>query len=67
MPESQPPETGTLIISALLLLAIGFAGYWISAYAGSSGKPWDVARWFVGAALAVVVVGLITYLRRGRS
>ncbi len=66
MADRQPPEIGTLIIAALLILAIVFAGYWISAYAGASGRPWGVLPWFGAAAVAIVAVGALAYLRRGR-
>ena len=66
MSDRSPPEIGTLIIAALLILAIVFAGYWISAYAGESGRPWGTLPWFTAAAVAIVVVGLVAYVRRGR-
>jgi hypothetical protein len=65
-PERQPPEIGTLIIAGLLILAIVFAGYWISTYADERGRPWGVLPWFGAAALAIIVAGLLAYLRRGR-
>lgn len=65
-PERQPPEIGTLIIAALLILAIVFAGYWISAYADERGRPWGALPWFGAAAVAIFVVGALAYLRRGR-
>ena len=67
VPVSKPPEAGTLIIAALLLLVLGFAGYWIADYAGSSGKPWEAVPWFLAAGAAIVVAGLVLYLRRGSS
>ncbi len=67
VPDREPPEAGTLIIAALLLLVLGFAGYWIADYAASSGKPWDAVPWFLAAGAAIVVVGIVVYLRRGGS
>ncbi len=67
MPDSQPPETGTLMIAALLLLALGFAGYWIMEYAHVGSAPWALARWFGILAMVIVVVGLVLYWRTGRD
>ena len=61
------PEGGTLIIAALLILALGFAGYWIMDYAATGGPPTGLLPWFMYAALAIVVVGLAVLLLRGRS
>jgi hypothetical protein len=67
MIPSKPPETGTLVIAALLLLVLGFAGYWIVEYAdpNRTGRPWVLAEWFGIAALVIVVVGLLVFMRRG--
>lgn len=65
-PERQTPEIGTLIIAGLLILAIIFAGYWISAYVDERGRPWDILPWFAAAAVAIIVAGAFAYLRRGR-
>ena len=59
------PEGGTLIIAALLVLALGFAGYWIIQYAQTGGPPSGLFPWFGIGALAIVVVGLIGMLLRG--
>jgi hypothetical protein len=61
------PEGGTLIISALLILALMFAGYWIMAYAQTGGPPNGILPWFGMIAALIVVVGLAMLLRRGRS
>ncbi|MBX3026182.1 hypothetical protein KF840_14835 [bacterium] len=62
---SRTPEGGTLIIAALLLLALGFAGYWIMRYAQTGGPPDNILPYFsIGAAL-IVVVGLAVLLIRG--
>jgi hypothetical protein len=54
MAAEQPPEFGTLVTAALLVLALLFAGYWIVSYAGNTGAP--LARWFGIAAVVIVVV-----------
>lgn len=64
MANDQPPVGGTLIIASLLILAIGFAGYWIMEYASTGGPPWGLARMFGIAAAAIVVAGLFLYWRR---
>ena len=61
---STTPEGGTLIISALLILALGFAGYWIIQYAQTGSPPDDLLPWFGWGALAIIVVGLAAMLIR---
>jgi hypothetical protein len=61
------PEYGTLIISALLILALMFAGYWIFTYVQLDSNPWSILPWFGIAALVIVVVGLLAYARPGRG
>jgi hypothetical protein len=60
----QPPESGTLVIAALLLLALVFAGEWIITYVQPGGHPAALFPWFLGAAAAILVVGFVIYLRR---
>ena len=67
MADKQAPEAGTLMIAALLLLALGFAGYWIMEYAQIGSAPWELARWFGILATVIVVVGLLLYWRTGRD
>jgi hypothetical protein len=64
VPENEPPEYGSLLIAALLVLAIGFAGYWIWLYASTGSPPWNLARMFGIAALVVTLVGILRYIRR---
>ena len=64
---SGTPEGGTLIIAALLILAIIFAGYWIIDYAQTGGPPSGIVPWFAICAAAIVVVGLAVMLLRGGS
>lgn len=67
MAPSKPPETFTLIIAALLLLVLGFAGYWIVEFADTSRveAPWVLFRYFGVAAIVILVVGLFVYMRSG--
>ena len=60
------PERGTLIISALLLLAIVFTGAWIVRYVEPGGDPEGLLPWFGAAAAVIVVVGLLAVLIGGR-
>lgn len=59
------PEGGTLIISALLILALAFAGYWIMLYAQTGAPPQDILPWFTLGAAIIVIVGLAALLIRG--
>jgi len=66
MADGQSPEAGTLLTAALLLLALGFAGYWI--YTAAGNEPQVLAPWFLAAAVALVVVAIVvSYLRARRA
>lgn len=62
MPSYEPPERGTLLIAALLLLGLAFAGAWIIAYVQPEGEPGRIVPWFLVAAAAIVVVGLLAII-----
>lgn len=62
-----PPEYGTLVIAALLVLALVFAGVWIITYVQPGGHPAALFPWFLGAAAAILVLGFVFYLGRGRG
>lgn len=63
MAKSDSSSQGTMLMSALLVLALLFAGAWIyvTAEPGDSGM-WLVP-WFGGAAAIVIVIGFIKLLR----
>lgn len=65
MADSEPPEYGTMVTAALLILALSFAGYWIYTYVGDTGQP--LAPWFAVAAVGIVVVAILNYVFTGRS
>jgi hypothetical protein len=67
MAVARLPETGTLVIAALLLLVLGFAGYWIIEYANprNPDAPWELVPWFLAGGALIVTVGIIVFLRRG--
>jgi hypothetical protein len=65
--KSSTPEGGTLIIAALLLLVLGFAGMWITAYAAPDRNPWALVPWFTGAAGVIIVIGVGLILFDGRK
>ena len=67
MARDGTPEAGTLLIAALLLLLLAFAGNWIIAYVQPGRNPWAIVPWFLGAAGVIVVVGLIVIVVRGRN
>lgn len=60
MAEPPPSDYGSILTALLLLLGLGFAGYWIYSYAGGSGQ--DEAPWFGVAAVVIVVAGIANYL-----
>jgi hypothetical protein len=63
MANDDSPEYGTLVTAALLILALAFAGYWIYSYVGDTGTP--LAPWFGVAAIVIVVLALLNYMRTG--
>jgi uncharacterized membrane protein len=54
---------GTMVVGALLVLALLFAGHWIISYV-TDGNPWTILPWFGLAAAAIILLGLFTFLRR---
>ena len=56
-----------MIIAALLLLVLGFAGYWILEYADPhrAVAPWQMAGWFVLGGALIIIIGVVLFLRRG--
>jgi hypothetical protein len=66
MARGNTPEAGTLLIAALLLLLLGFAGMWIRAYVQPGQNPWAIVPYFLVAAAVVVVVGLLAIVLQGR-
>jgi hypothetical protein len=66
MPPDKSPLEGSLIVAALIVLAIVFAGHWIVSYV-QNGNPWALTPWYGGAAALIIVFGLFTSLRRGGS
>ena len=58
MPKYEP-AAGTMVIAALLVLAIVFAGSWISTYA-LGGNPWALLPWYGIAATVIVLLGVFT-------
>ena len=65
MADQDPPEYGTLVTAALLILALAFAGYWIYTYVGDTGQP--LTPWFGVAAVIIVLVAIANFVFSGRS
>ena len=59
----EPPERGTLIMAALLLLALALAGSWIVASVEPGRNPRALLPWFGVGAAVIIVWGLVTYIR----
>ena len=66
MPPDKPPLEGSLIVAALIVLGLVFAGHWIVSYV-QNGNPWAIMPWYGGAAVLIIIIGLFTTLRRGGS
>ena len=66
MAVSQTPEAGTLVVAALLIEAVVFAGLWIDAYVSNTHPPWHLLPWFGVGTAVIVVVGLLLAITRRR-
>jgi hypothetical protein len=64
MPNHQPFKDSTLVIAALLVLGLVFAGYWITTYV-NGGNPWALLPWFGIAAAVIIALGFFSLWRRG--
>ena len=61
MPTEKSPGQGSLIVAALIVLGIVFAGHWIVSYVRTT-NPWALSPWYGVVAVLIIVVG---NLRRG--
>jgi len=66
MTRNDLPENSTLLIAALLLLGLAFAGSWIIAYVQPDTDPNAIVPWFLLAAGLIVVVGVVAIVARAR-
>ena len=66
MAKISLPERGVLLVAALLLLAIFFSAYWIDEYERPGGAPATAIPWFLGAAGAIVLIGLLALILGAR-
>lgn len=55
-----------MLIAALLLLGLAFTGAWIVAAVQPEGEPGSIIPWFLGAAAAIVLLGLVGIVVRAR-
>ena len=60
-PEKSSGQ-GSLIVAALIVLGIVFAGHWIVSYVKTT-NPWAIIPWYVVGALLIILFG---YLRGRR-
>lgn len=66
MPPNKSPLEGSLVVAALIVLGIVFAGHWIVSYV-QNGNPWAITPWYGGVAALIIIIGLSTSLRRSGS
>ena len=66
MPPAKSPLEGRLIVAALIVLGIVFAGHWNVSYVQNS-NPWAITPGYGGAVALIIIIGLFTNLRRGGS
>jgi hypothetical protein len=64
LPEKSSGQ-GSLIVAALIVLGIVFAGHWIISYVKTS-NPWAIIPWYGVAAVLIVAFGIVSgIVRRG--
>lgn len=63
MSADQSPRQGSLVVAALIVLSIVFAGHWIVSYVKHS-NPWAIMPWYGIAAAVIIVFGVIAISRR---
>ncbi len=66
MPADKSPREGSLIVAALIVLALLFAGHWIVTYVEDT-NPWAIMPWYGLTAAVIIVLGLVTISRRRRG
>lgn len=64
MAADQPPREGSLVVAALIVLGLVFAGHWIVTYVKGT-NPWAIIPWYGIVAALIIVFGLFKNLRRG--
>jgi hypothetical protein len=60
----QSSGNTTLVVAALLVLALVFSASWIVAYVRPGGDPWSLLPWFGIAAAVILLVAFLSYVRR---
>ena len=58
---------GSMIIAALIVLGIVFAGAWITFYVDPARNPRVLFPWFGAAVAAIIVLGVLIAMRQGRG
>lgn len=66
MADSGPPSQGSMLMAALLVLALVFTGAWIYVTAAPGEDATWLLPWFGAAAAAILLIGFIVLLRGGR-
>ena len=64
MATDQPYRGGSLVVAALIVLGLVFAGHWIVTYVDGHSNPWAITPWYGAAAVAIIVCGLVLNVRR---
>ncbi|NGZ11895.1 MAG: hypothetical protein CV088_21435 [Nitrospira sp. LK70] len=66
MPADKSQREGSLVVAALIVLGLIFAGHWIVSYVKHS-DPWAILPWYGMVAAVIIVVGIVSILRHGRD
>ncbi|HEY7533016.1 MAG TPA: hypothetical protein VH681_09605 [Nitrospiraceae bacterium] len=63
MPADKSPRESSLIVAALIVLGLLFAGHWIVSYVQQNTNPWAIMPWYGLAAAVIIVFGIFTISR----
>ncbi|MDF0666516.1 MAG: hypothetical protein P0119_10665 [Nitrospira sp.] len=66
MTADKSQREGSLIVAALIVLSLVFAGHWIVSYVKHT-DPWAILPWYGIVAAVIIIIGIVTILRRGRD
>ena len=64
MADDKSPREGSLIVAALIVLGLVFAGHWIVTYVKDT-NSWAIIPWYGIVAALIIAFGLFNNLRRG--
>ena len=64
MPADKSSHEGSLVVAALIVLGLLFAGHWIVSYVQGT-NPWAILPWYGLTAAIIIIFGILMISRRG--